>query len=150
TGCRRACRAAPRPRSSPRARPLRAAERRASGALRWRVPWAGGRFLEQDEGTRKERLKTCLILAGSWAPSPGPNRCRDASLRHRRRIGCRTMPGTWRWAVAEHGGQLGSGEGRWLWLAIGIALLLRVSWLLLANPVPVSDYEVFRRLAQDL
>jgi hypothetical protein len=48
-------------------------------------------------------------------------------------------------------GKVGKSSGRaWLWAAIGAGLLLRLFWMWLASPVPVSDYEKFRELAQDL
>jgi hypothetical protein len=43
-----------------------------------------------------------------------------------------------------------SSERTWLLVAIGAGLVLRLLWMWLASPVPVSDYEKFRELAQDL
>jgi len=43
-----------------------------------------------------------------------------------------------------------TGGPAWLWGAIAAGLVLRLFWMWLASPVPVSDYGKFRELAEDL
>ena len=46
--------------------------------------------------------------------------------------------------------QTGKSSSAGLWAAVGTALALRLLWMWLASPVPVSDYEKFRELGADL